>query len=81
MNPEEKKVIRGAMTEMLDSMTRTAAERDLQKEIVSKVKEETTVSPKVFRKMTRVAFKANYSEEVQTHEEFELLYEEIVAGE
>ena len=81
MNTEEKAIVRGAITEMVDSMTRQAAERDLQKEIVAKVKEETTVSPKVFRKMARVAFNANFVEEVATHEEFESLYEEIVSGE
>jgi len=75
----ERKVIQGALQEMMDSMTRVAAERDLQKEIIAKVKEETTVSPKVFRKMAKVAFKANFAEEVQTHEEFEELYQEIIS--
>ena len=75
----ERKVVQGALEEMMNSMTRVAAEKDLQKEIVAKVKEETTVSPKVFRKMARVAFKANFAEEVQTHEEFEELYQEIIS--
>ena len=75
----ERKVVQGALEEMMDSMTRVAAEKDLQKEIVDKVKEETTVTPKVFRKMARVAFKANFAEEVQTHEEFEELYQEIIS--
>ena len=76
----EKKVIQGALDEMLNSMTRVAAEKDLQKDIVSKIKEETTVTPKVFRKMASVAFKANFAEEVAVHEEFEELYQEVISG-
>lgn len=77
MTSDEKKIIQGALGEMTDSMTRVAAERDLQKDIVAKIKEETTITPKVFRKMARVAFAANFSEEVALHEEFEEVYQEI----
>jgi len=77
MTSDEKKIVQGALSEMCDSFTRTAAERDLQKEIVSKIKEETTITPRVFRKMAKVAFAANFSEEVALHEEFEELYQEI----
>ena len=79
MTSDEKKIIQNAIEEMIDSFTRTAAEKDLQKEIVAKVKEETTVTPRVFRKMARVAFKANFSEEVALHEEFEELYQEVIS--
>lgn len=78
MTPDEKKIIRDAIDEVVDSMTRTAAEKDLVKEIVSKIKEETTLSPKVFRKMARVAFNSNFSEEVAVHEDFEEAYQEIL---
>ena len=78
MNADEKKVVRDAIEEFVDSLTRAAAEKDLQKEIVAKIKEETTVSPKVFRKMAKVAFKANFSEEVAVNEEFEEAYQEII---
>jgi len=81
MTPEQKKVIRGAIEEMIDSYHRVAAERDLQKEIVGRIKEETEMTPKVFRRMARTAFNANYAEEKYTNEEFEAAYEEIVAGE
>lgn len=80
MIEQEKKVIQGAISEMIDSMTRQAAEKDLQKEIVSKIKEETTVSPKIFRKLAKVAFAANFAEEVAVHSEFEEIYQEILNG-
>jgi hypothetical protein len=78
MTSEEKNIIKDAIKEMVDSMTRTAAERDLQKELVKNVKDTTTVTPKVFRKMARVAFAANFSEEVAVNEEFEQLYTELM---
>lgn len=76
----EKKIIQDAIEEMINSFTRIDAERDLIKEIVARVKEETEVSPRTFRKMAKVAYKANFSEEVAQHEEFEELYQEIISG-
>lgn len=78
MTSDEKKIIQNAIDEMTDSMTRIAAEKDLQKEIVAKIKEETTLSPRIFRKMARVAFKANFSEEVAVNEEFAEMYQEVI---
>lgn len=77
MTTEEKTLVKKSIQEMIDSMTRTAAERDLQKNIVARIKDETTVTPKVFRRMARVAFSANFMEEKQNNEEFENLYEEV----
>ena len=78
MTNSEKEVIQKAIKEMTDSMTRVTAERDLQKEIVKQVKENSTVSPRVFRKMAKTAFSANFSEEVAINEEFEQLYTELM---
>ena len=74
----EKEIIHSALRDMVDSMTRTAAERDLQKEIVKKVKETTTITPKVFRKMARTSYNSNFVEEVAVNEEFEILYKELM---
>ena len=80
MDNNEKIILKDAIKEMIDSMTRTSAERDLQKEISKRVKENTTVTPRVFRKMAKVAFSANFSEEVAVHEEFEQLYTELMGS-
>lgn len=77
INDQEKKVVSDALQEMVDSMIRVGAERDLQKEIVAKIKEDTTVKPKLFRRMARVQYAANFSEEVASDEEFVELYEEL----
>jgi len=80
MNTDEMKTIRNCLDEVMDSMTRVAAERDLQKEITSRIKDETTVAPRVFRKMAKTAFAASFSQEQELFEEFETLYQEIVAS-
>jgi len=81
MTPDEKQIIKKCLDETLDSMTRAAAEKDLQKDIVARIKEETTLQPKVFRKMASVAYRANFSEEVAIHEEFEEIFTEIMGVE
>lgn len=75
----EKKIVQDALEEMINSMTRIAAERDLMKEIIANVKEKTEVPPKIFRRMAKVAFKANFSQEVSENEEFQEMYEQIVS--
>ena len=78
---DDKKIVKDAISDMVDSMTRVAAERDLQKQLSQQVKENTTVTPKVFRKMARVAYAANFAEEQAVNEEFEILYKELMSGE
>ena len=78
MTDQEKEIIKKAMQEMVDSMTRVSAERELCKEITARIKDETTITPRVFRKMAKVAFQSNFNEEVATHEEFEQLYVELM---
>lgn len=78
MTNDEKTIVKKAIKTMVDSMTRVAAERDHQKEIVKEVKETTTITPRVFRKMARVSFASNFSEEVAVNEEFEQLYTELM---
>lgn len=79
MSPDEKKVVRDCLEEILNSMHRVAAERDLQKDIVGRIKDETELTPKVFRRIARVAFNSNYSEEAASNDEFESTYETVLA--
>lgn len=78
MTNQEKEIVQSCIQDMVDSFTRIAAERDLQKSIVAKIKETTTVTPKIFRKMAKTAYASNFVEEVSTNEEFEVLYKEIM---
>lgn len=79
MTPDEKKLIRGAIDEMIDSMTRAGAERSLQKDIVARIKEETTITPRVFRRMAKVAFTSSFSQEAALNDEFEYTYEAVLS--
>lgn len=81
ISDNDKKIIKDAINDMVDSMIRVSAEKDLQKELSKQVKDSTPVSPRVFRKMASVAYKANFAEEQAVNEEFEVLYKEIVSGE
>lgn len=81
LTDNDKTIIKESINEMVDSMIRIAAEKDLQKQLSQQVKDNTPVSPKVFRKMASVAYKANFAEEQAVNEEFEVLYKEIVGGE
>jgi uncharacterized protein YukE len=76
-NPEEQKVIKDCLNEMVDAMIRVSSERELMKEIVKRVKEDTTVKPKVFRRMAKTQFQSNFSEVVAEDEEFVELYEKL----
>lgn len=77
-NPAQRKQIQDALQEISNSMTRIDAERDFIKEAINNVAEEHELSKKIIRKMARVYHKQNFREEQSTHEEFEILYQNIV---
>lgn len=76
-NPKDRKAIHDCMKEISDSMTRIEAERELIKTAINDICEEQNLSKKTFRKMVKVYHKQNFQQEVQSHEEFEQLYETI----
>jgi len=75
LTDEDRKTIKKAMYEMHDSMTRVEAERDLMKDIITKIHEETGLSKKVFRRLSKTYHKASFSQEVEEHNYFEEVYE------
>jgi hypothetical protein len=77
-NPVDRKKVVDALTEISNSMTRIAAERDLIKEIINEKSEEFQLDKKIFRRMAKVFHKDSFSEEVAESSEFEVLYENIV---
>jgi hypothetical protein len=79
LTTQNKDKLRKAITEIADSLTRIAAERDLQKEIIKKTSEELTIDKKIIRRMAKVYFNANFTEEVELDEEFEETYRDTVA--
>jgi regulator of replication initiation timing len=76
-NPADRKAIYDCMKEISDSMTRIESERDFIKNAINTICEEQNLSKKTFRKLAKVYHKQNFQQEVQSHEEFETLYETI----
>lgn len=78
LSSEDKKKLRGAINELNDSMTRMAAERDLQKETINKVFDDLGVDKKVVRRMAKAYYKANFNEEIEENKNFEEMYDVVM---
>jgi hypothetical protein len=66
----DRKKIKDALKEMSNSMTRVAAEKDLQKEIAAKILEDCTVGKAHFNKLARIYHASNLMEEASRNDEF-----------
>jgi len=75
---ESKKRIRGALEEISNSMTRMGAERDLIKNILQDVEDDTQVPKKYIRKMATIFHKQNLNEVKAENDDVETLYETVV---
>lgn len=80
LSAEDKKKIKGVIMELNDSMTRMAAERDLQKEAINNINDALGVDKKLIKRMAKAYYKANYNEEVEENNTFEEFYDTIVSG-
>ena len=78
LNDVEKKKVKNAVMEMNDSMTRMAAERDLQKETINTLYDELGLDKKLVRRMAKAYYKANFNEEVDENKNFEQSYDLII---
>ena len=78
LSPEDKKVLKKAILELNDSMTRVSAERELQKEIIAETFGKLGVDKKMIRKLANVYYKANFNDEVALNNEFEAFYDEVL---
>ena len=78
LNETERKRLKKAIMEMNDSMTRAAAERELQKETINTLFDELGVDKKIVRRMAKVYYKANFGDEVEENRAFEESYDLII---
>lgn len=79
-NPADRKTIRDALQEISNSMTRIEGERDYISETIKDITAKyPEVSKRVFRKMVKVYHAQTFTQEVEEHDEFETLYENITA--
>ena len=76
---EDRNKVQGALREMSDSMTRVAAEKDLQKDIAQRMLDEVGVNKAAFNKLARIYHASNLMEEAAKNEEFMEFAEAIMA--
>lgn len=74
----QKKELKDAIIQLNDSMTRVAAERDYQKESINNISDKTGVDKKIIRRMAKVYFRANYSQEQEDNRQFEDFYDGVM---
>lgn len=78
LTEEDRKLLRKAVLEMNDSMTRAGAERELQKETTNEVCDKLGIDKRLFKRMARAYFKANFKDEVQENTDFEEFYTTVM---
>ena len=78
LTAEDRKVLRKAIIELNDSMTRAGAERELQKEILNETNGKLGVDKRLIRRMAKAYFKANFNDEVEENNTFESFYDEVM---
>ena len=76
-NPKDRKAIFDCIVEVSNSMTRIEAERDLIKNAINDICEEQNLNKKTFRRMAKVYHKQIFRQEIEEHQEFEMMYETI----
>ena len=76
-DPEIRNKVRAALGEISASMTRIEAEKDLIKEVVKKLSDETSIPKSVLIKSAKVYHKQNYKQQVEEYENFQQLYETL----
>ena len=78
LTDEDRKQLRNAVMEMNDSMTRQGAERELQKEVTNEICDKLGMDKKLFKRMSRAYFRANFKDEVQENTDFEEFYSAVM---
>lgn len=80
LGSDARKQIKKAILEMNDSLTRIAAERDLQKEILTKLEEDLGVEKKKVRKLAKSYYNGDFRMVKEENQQFEEAYQLIIDG-
>jgi DNA-directed RNA polymerase subunit N (RpoN/RPB10) len=78
LSNEDKKKLKNVIYALNDSMTRAAAERDLQKEAINEIFDELGIDKKIVRKMAKAYFMANYNNMVEEEKNFQDFYDSVI---
>ncbi len=77
---EDRKKLKGMLTEMTHCLSKMDAQRNAKKDIAAGIKEKFELTPKVINKLASTMYKRNYADLQQENEDFEDLYEILVNG-
>jgi len=78
LSDSQKKELKEAIVQLNDSLTRVASERDYQKDSINTISDKTGVDKKIIRRMAKVYFRANYSQEQEENRSFEEFYDGVM---
>jgi Spy/CpxP family protein refolding chaperone len=78
LTSEQKQQLKKAIQELNDSMTRAAAERELQKEGINDVSEKLGLDKRLVRRLAKTYFKANFNQESEENKMFEEFYAVVI---
>lgn len=80
LSQADKEFLKGVIKELDDSLTRIAAERDLQKEAIEKAADKLGIDKKLIRKLGKTHHKANFNLESEENRIFEEFYTILING-
>lgn len=75
LSQDDLKTLKKGVLEMNDSLTRSATEKELQKEIVDELNERLGINKSLVRRIAKAYYNANYTDEVEKNREFEESYD------
>jgi len=75
LSADAQERLKKAINEISDSMTRSAAERDLVKEIVNKVADETQIDKKLIKRLAKTFYLNSFEADVAHQRDFENIFE------
>ncbi|URC15267.1 double-stranded DNA-binding protein [Paraglaciecola Antarctic GD virus 1] len=81
LSPAQIEELKGNIKESAGSLTRIAAERDLQKEIRESVKDDFEILPKTYNALVKAFYEQNLKEVAESTEELVDFYESIFGAE
>lgn len=77
---EDRKKLKLLLGELVTQLQKIQFEKETYKEVVSSIKEQFNLPPKVTNKMAKTMFKQNFDDVKEEDSTFETLYEIIVRG-
>lgn len=80
LTSEQKQQLKKAIQELNDSMTRAAAERELQKEGIGDISQKLGLDKKLVRRLAKTYFKANFNQESEENKMFEEFYAVVISS-